>query len=84
MPCLKGPTITIPTLPAPLSFGVSIDGGFSFAIDLCCKIPPVKIPFPPIPIPAVILNPAVIAILNAQIAIVTALINSLSVPCPLE
>ena len=83
MPCLKGPTITVPKLPAPLSFGVSIPG-LSFDLNLCCKLPPISRPIPPIPLPPIVLNPAVIAILNAQIAIVVAFINSLSVVCPLE
>lgn len=84
MPCLKGPTISPPTLPSPLSIDLPSGPGFTFDIDLCCKTPPVSIPFPPIPIPPIILNPAVIAVLNAQIAIVVAFINSLSLPCPLE
>lgn len=83
MPCLKLPTVTAPTLPAPLSLALSLPS-VSFDLNLCCKLPPVPIPLPPIPLPAVVLNPAIIATLNAFIGQVVTYINSLSVPCPIE
>ncbi len=84
MPCLKLPTVTAPTLPAPFTLGLPGLSGLTFDINLCCKLPPVSLPIPPIPLPAVVLNPAVIATLNSAISAVVTYINSLSVPCPIE
>lgn len=82
--CIQGPAITIPPLP----------GGFTLAPpalpvvpgipELCCKLPPVPIVLPPIPIPPIVFNSAIVAALNAYITTALSYINSLPLECPLE
>lgn len=86
MACVKLPTPPIPELPAPLSLKAPIPKPppIPGLPNFCCKLPPVKIPIPPIPIPALVLNPAVIALLNQHIKTVLSYINSLPLNCPLE
>jgi hypothetical protein len=82
--CLKAPTVPVPQLPAPLSLAPPSPPSLPTIPGLCCKMPPILPPLPPIPIPALILNPAVIATLNAFIATALGFVNSLAIPCPLE
>lgn len=83
MACLEFPAVTAPTLPEPLSLtlpSVSV----SFDLELCCKLPPIPLQIPPIPLPPIILNSAVIAALNAFIQQAITYINLLPLECPLE
>ena len=82
--CLKIPTVPAPTLPSPLGITPPDAPSPPTLPEFCCKLPPVSLPLPPIPIPAIILNPAVITALNANIEIVTNYINSLQLECPIE
>jgi hypothetical protein len=84
MPCIALPTVTAPTLPDPLSISPPAVPGAAFDLQLCCKLPPFVPPLPPIPIPALILNSAVVAALNVFIGQAVAFISALSVPCPKE
>ena len=83
MPCIVLPLPQLPTLPSPLSISL----GFPFALpdfSFCCKLPPLPISIPPLPIPSLILNPGVIATLNGFITAANAYLNALPISCPLE
>lgn len=82
--CLKLPTLPIPQLPAPLTLTLPALPELPGLPAFCCKLPPLPISIPPIPIPSLILNPAVIATLNAFITSALSYINSLAISCPLE
>jgi hypothetical protein len=45
---------------------------------------PFPLATPAIPLPPLLVNPALIAIVNQTMSKVTAFINSLSIPCPKE
>lgn len=83
MPCVELPKLPVPQLPSPFTIAIALPTA-SFDFSLCCKLLPFAIATPPIPIPPIVLNPAVIAALNAGVATVIGYINSLAVPCPLE
>jgi hypothetical protein len=54
------------------------------ALTACCKlpvIPPITIP---IPIPPLVLNPVVIATINAALQTIDAYLDLLALPCPRE
>ena len=85
MGCIPVPSISIPTLPAPLTLSPPIPTIPDLGIpNLCCKLPVQIPPIPPIPIPALILNPAVVATLQAYVKALTAYIDSLPFKCPAE
>lgn len=85
MSCITIPKLPLPTLPPGITIpGIGIDLGITFAVDLCCKIPPVKIPLPPVGISPTILNPGVIATLNAAIQSLQSYLHSIPLKCPLE
>jgi hypothetical protein len=83
MPCLQVPTPALPELPSPLSIDLPELPSVP-SIGLCCKLPIPPIPPIPIAIPALILNSAVIALLNGYIKQATDYINSIPAECPLE
>lgn len=65
-------TLTPPTLP-PISGDLTI----------CCKL--VQFVFVPIlPVGPILINSAVMAVINAQIAIVNGFIRAMQLPCPKE
>jgi|GEM_PF-4964738 len=86
MSCIKVPIPSVPELPAPLTLRPPtppippIPGLPNF----CCKLPPVPNPLPPIPIPTVILQPEIIAIMNGYIDQVLGYLAALPLECPLE
>lgn len=82
MPCIAVPEISIPSLPAPFSFGASQPPSVSFDPELCCKIIQFPLKLPPLPLPPGVLNPAFITAMNAAKSQVTAFIRSLSFNCP--
>lgn len=82
--CLKGPTVTPPTLGGGLSIAPPSLGTFSGSIDLCCKIVPYSTPpLPPILVSGVF-NPAVAAALKSAIGTINTYLSALTVDCPLE
>ena len=83
MPCLATPSVTLPTLPAPLTLAPPALPDITLP-TFCCKLPPIPIQIPPIPIPPLLLNPAIIATLNGYIAVLQSYLQSLPLKCPLE
>lgn len=84
MACIPLPAVTPPVLPAPFSIAPPAPPAISVALTACCKlsvIPPLTIP---IPIPPLVLNPAVIATINAALQTVDAYLDALALPCPRE
>lgn len=85
MSCLKLPTPPAPDLPFPISLTPpGLPTGPSIDVKACCKLPPVSLPIPPISIPPVILNPAVITAMKGYMAQALTYVNSLALNCPLE
>lgn len=83
MPCTPGLSVAPIALPSPFTFTppeVSVD----FDIALCCKLPPLPVELPIIPLPTLILNPAVVALLNLAIDKVVSYLNLQPLDCPLE
>ena len=80
MACIDLPIPTIPTLPSPLTIGITLPP-FAFALNLCCNILPFALAIPPIPL-AITLDLAIIHIINEQIAIVQRYLDQIAIPCP--
>ena len=83
MPCLKAPAPPVPSLPSPLTLGPPIPD-VNFDPSLCCKIPLPDVPLPPIPMPPLVFNPAVVAVINSNLAALNAYFDQLAIECPLE
>jgi hypothetical protein len=83
MACIPLPKVALPTLPLPLTIAPTFPT-FSFDPELCCKLPIPPVATPPVPLPAGTVNPAVVAIVTTNMAIVQKFINSLAIPCPKE
>lgn len=83
MPCITTPTLPIPQLPAPLSIAIELPIP-SLSLGFCCKLPVPPIPTPPIALPAILLNPAVIGLLNGYIKTAVEYISAIPVDCPLD
>jgi hypothetical protein len=84
MPCLPITLPSIPTIPSPLTLGIGLPSA-SFDPKLCCKLLPFPIVTPPIPLPPGVFNPAVVAVINAQLSALTATyFNLLPLKCPRE
>lgn len=85
MACVDLPLPTLPTLPVPLTLGVSLSLSLPpLGLDFCCKIlalPSVSIP---IPLPTLVLNPAFIATLNGFIASMNSYHDAITFSCPFE
>ncbi len=84
MPCLTIPVPTLPTLPSPLSLSPPPLPPIPNLPNICCKLPPLPISIPPIRIPSLILNPAIIATLNGYIAAAQAYLVAMPIACPIE
>lgn len=84
MPCTPGLAAPIPELPAPLSLALPTIELPTFELGICCKLPPIPNPLPPIPLPTLVLNPAIVAALNAYIAQALSYIRLRPFECPLE
>lgn len=83
MPCTDLPAPTIPTPP----LGISITPPplpFVGDLDLCCKIVSLSALTSILPLPPLIFNPAVAAVLEAQLALLLAYKNALPISCPKE
>lgn len=83
MACIDLPLPTLPTLTLGLTLGIAIPQ-FTFDLELCCKILPFPLVTPPIPLPTLVFNPAVIATINTYIAAINAYHDALTFDCPLE
>ncbi len=83
MACVPIPDIPIPTLPDGISLAPSFPSQ-SFDAALCCKVLDLEIKPPPIPIPPLLLNPAVNATIAATIKAVQDYIDKLPHDCPKE
>lgn len=84
MSCIPIPHVPTPTLPFPLTIGLPPLPGFSGEINLCCKILAIDIPPLPLPIPPLMINPAVVEVIKSTIATINAYIDKLPFDCPLE
>lgn len=76
--------LEFPTLPSPLSLTPPSPPPINVSLQLCCKKPILAASTPPVPFAAAILNPTVIAIINAQLALAEAYIDNLPIKCPRE
>lgn len=84
MACKELPLAELPSLPTGLTLGADL-ASITFDPTLCCKL----LPFPVISPPASFLvgiatDPAVVAILKAKLALVTAYFDSKPTRCPRE
>lgn len=76
-------SISLP-IPSPPAFFVALaTPSINFDATLCCKF---QLSVPPIPLISVgaLLNPAILAAVKANIAVVTTYVNSLPPKCPRE
>lgn len=83
MACLPLPTVPFPELPFPLTLGAAIPS-FEFDPNLCCKLLPFPVVIPPIPLPVGVLNPGVVALVQANLQSMTAYFDALPFKCPRE
>lgn len=83
MACIPLPAVALPVLPAPFSIDPPELPAITIGAEFCCKLPTLSVT-PLIPIPAAILNPAVIALINAASDVINAYIDALPLDCPRE
>jgi hypothetical protein len=81
MPCLPIASLPIPELPFPLTIGPPIID-IEFDPKLCCKLLPFPLVVPPIPLPPGTLNPAIVAVIQAQLASMNTYFDALPFKCP--
>lgn len=83
MACLPLPDVTLPTLPSPLTLDPPALDPVTVGAEFCCKLAsfttPTYAPFGP-----AVLNPAVIATINTNLALVQAYLDALPLNCPRE
>lgn len=82
--CLKGPTITPPTLGLGLSLEPPALPSVNFNGELCCKLLQFSIVPPPIPLPPLVLNPGVATAIASVFSAVQAYLDALPLDCPTE
>ncbi len=83
MACIPLPAAPAIELPFPLTLGAAIPS-YEFDPKLCCKILPFPLVTPPIPLPVGTLNPGVVAIVQANLELLTAYFDKLAFKCPRE
>ena len=83
MACIPIPDVPVPTLPAGISITPTLPSQ-DFDAALCCKVLQIEIKPPPIPIPPLLLNPAVNAVIATTIKGVQDYIDALPHDCPKE
>lgn len=83
MACLPLETPPFPELPFPLTLGAAIPS-FDFDPALCCKLLPFPVSVPPVPLPPGTINPAIMAIIQANLQSMGAYFDALPFKCPRE
>jgi hypothetical protein len=83
MACVPIPPLPLIELPPGITLGASVPT-LSFDETLCCKIASFSFATPPIPLPPLVLQPAIIATINTALAALAAYHASLPFDCPLE
>ena len=81
MACIPIPDITLPTLPVGISITPPAFGGIVVP-GLCCNLVPPFTVIPPITLPPLVANPAVLVALNATLQGIQTFINGLVPDCP--
>lgn len=84
MACVILPSVAPPTLGLGLSLLPPALPSVSFNANLCCKILQFSIVPPPIPLPPLVLNAAVLAALGPVFAAINTYLDALPIDCPLE
>lgn len=82
MACVPVPSAPIPELPAPLSIAPPPLPSLPNIPNICCKLPPLPVQVPPVDLPVGTLNPAIVAIINANLKLVRDYLDALEIPCP--
>jgi hypothetical protein len=82
--CLQAPQVTPPTLGGGLSIDPPNLGTFSGDLALCCKVLPFSVPLPPVPLPPLVVNGSVTALIATAFATIQTYLDALSVDCSLE
>ena len=84
MPCLPLPAIELPTLPDGISLALPDLGPGDFAADLCCKIAAVSTPEIIPPIPPLVLDLAILALIDTALSKIDSYLDKLPLDCPKE
>jgi hypothetical protein len=88
MPCLPIPTVTPPTLPVPFTLPeIVVPPLGPGELTICCKLPPLRTPPIPIPIPGLGLllsAPGVVDALRAAVDVFVTYASQLNFECPVE
>jgi hypothetical protein len=82
MPCIPVPNVPTVPIPSPLSIVPPLPAVPAFAAGVCCVQVTYKPATPPLPLPALAINPAVVAALRQANQQVQAFIDGLQPPCP--
>lgn len=83
MPCIPLPKAPVPSLPLPFSVKPPVPPIPKLDANLCCKLPPLPIPTPPIKIPSAVMT-GVLPLLQSALAAVNAYLDKLPLKCPRE
>lgn len=83
MPCVPLPRLPLPTLPEGISISVPLPPFPAISIDSpCCLLPPLQTPKIPIPLPPLVVNPALVATIRAGLAAIEAYEAMIPLDCP--
>lgn len=83
MACIELPKIELPRLPAPLSIEPPSLPALSADVTICCKL--VAFRFGPyVPLGPLVINPGVIALINAAADAVEGFLDAIPLECPRE
>ncbi len=83
MACIPLPTLELPALPTPFGISPPQLPELTGDLGLCCKLVPYSYK-PAIPLSAAVINPTVIALVNAMRFAVLAYLDALPLSCPRE
>lgn len=84
MPCRIVPKLPAPVLPSPFSVTPPKLPQVTFAPDLCCQVVTFLTPTVPIPLGAVLVNPACVTTLREAISAMQTFVEAAIIECPRE
>lgn len=83
MPCIPIPKLALPSVPTGINLSPTLPTFNPPGIpNFCCLTPPRIPPFPPLPLPPLVVNPAFVATIEAAIEAAESYIASLEPECP--
>lgn len=80
-PCIPVPIPSLPTVPSPFSLTAPAIPQITAGFNACCNLISFSASTPPIALPPLVMNPAIVVLVNKMIAVVQAYIDNLPPRC---